>query len=338
MLDWLPPNVSTYGGEIDYFFYVIYYITAVVFFLVAGAMIVFLIKYRYQEGRRATYTHGNTTLEIVWTTATFVAMLVLALVSKPLWGRIKQQVPAAQNSVVVQVTAKQFNWEVRYPGPDGEFDTPADTAAGTLDDYQVDNDMHVPVNAVVRVVLKSKDVIHSFFVPQLRLKQDAVPGHTITAWFKAEKDYTSRFSLGMEFQNDLDNGSLSEDFVLQFSSKSLQQDFKNVEELQKSKTPVLTSAAGVSIQEAGNSWLITDESIRRKYIVKKENGALNVYSNVYEIPCAELCGFGHSGMLGHLYVDTPEDYEQWKNETWPPAPSPSADSLNTQTPPVENQN
>ncbi len=247
MLDWLPPNVSTYGGEIDYFFYVIYYITTAVFFLVAGAMIVFLIKYRYKEGRRATYTHGNTTLEIVWTTATFVAMLILALVSKPLWGRIKQQVPMAQNSVVVQVTGKQFNWEMRYPGPDGEFDTPADSAAGTLDDYQIDNLMHVPVNTVVRVVLKSKDVIHSFFVPQLRLKQDSVPGHTITAWFEATQPGT------------------------------------------------------------------------------------------YEIPCAELCGFGHSGMLGYLYVDTPEDYEKWKNETWPPAAeSAGADSLNTQTPPVEN--
>lgn len=246
MLKWLPPNVSTYGGEIDYFFHVIYYITASVFFLVAAAMIIFLIKYRYKEGRRAIYTHGNTTLEIVWTTATFVAMLVLALVSKPLWGRIKQQVPTTQNNVVVQVTAKQFNWEVRYPGPDGEFDTAADSAAGTLDDYQVDNAVHVPVNTVVHVILKSKDVIHSFFIPQMRLKQDAVPGHTITAWFEATQPGT------------------------------------------------------------------------------------------YEIPCAELCGFGHSGMLGHLYVHTPEEYETWKNETWPPAASAGADSLNKPMPPGKN--
>src|SRR5574341_107568 len=102
MLDWLPPNVSTYGGEIDFFFYVIYYITAAVFFLVAATMIVFLVKYRYREGRRATYYHGNATLEIIWTSATFIAMVVLALVSKPLWARIKQQPPPA--NIVVQVT------------------------------------------------------------------------------------------------------------------------------------------------------------------------------------------------------------------------------------------
>jgi cytochrome c oxidase subunit 2 len=225
MLDWLPPNVSTYGAEIDKIFYVIYYITTTVFFLVAAAMIFFIIKYRYREGRRAKYYHGNAALEIIWTSATFIAMVVLALASKPLWGKIKQQVPPSD--VVVQVTGKQFNWEVRYPGPDGEFDTPADSAAGTLDDYQIDNMVHVPVNKVVRVMLNSKDVIHSFFVPQLRLKQDAVPGRTIVAWFEATVPGT------------------------------------------------------------------------------------------YEIPCAELCGFGHSGMLGHLYVHTPEEYEAWVNETWP---------------------
>lgn len=225
MLDWLPQNVSTFGGEIDKFFYIIYYITATVFFLVAATMIVFLIKYRYREGRRAIYYHGNTTLEIIWTSATFIAMLVLALASKPLWGKIKQEVPPSD--IVVQVTGKQFNWEVRYPGPDGEIDTPADSAVGTLDDFQIDNEVHVPVNKVVRVMLHSKDVIHSFFVPALRLKQDAVPGRTIVAWFEATQP------------------------------------------------------------------------------------------GKYEIPCAELCGFGHSGMLGYLYVHTPEEYQAWLNQTWP---------------------
>ena len=67
MLSWLPENVSTYGGEIDSLFYVIYYITLIAFLLVAITMIVFLIKYRHREGRRATYTHGSNTLEVIWT-------------------------------------------------------------------------------------------------------------------------------------------------------------------------------------------------------------------------------------------------------------------------------
>jgi len=217
MLDWLPENVSTYGGEIDKFFYVIYYITTTVFFLIAFSMIYFLIKYRYKEGRKAKYYHGNNTLEIIWTSATFITMLILALVSKPLWSRIKQEVPPS--NIVVQVTGKQFNWEILYPGPDMTF--------GTEDDYQIDNQLHVPVDRVVRVLLKSKDVIHSFFVPQLRLKQDTVPGREILAWFEATKP------------------------------------------------------------------------------------------GKYEIPCAELCGFGHSGMLGYLYVHTAEEYDAWVRQTWP---------------------
>ncbi len=225
MLDWLPESLSTYSGEIDFFFYVIYYITAGVFVLVAGTMIYFLIKYRFREGRRAVYSHGNLTLEWVWTVATSVALLVLALASKPLWGRIKQELPPS--NVKVQVTGKQYNWEVLYPGPDGVFDTKEDSLAGTLDDYQIDNEVHVPVNTVVHVHLKSKDVIHSFFVPVLRLKQDALPGREIKAWFEATR--------------------------------------------------------------AGQ----------------------------YEIPCAELCGFGHSGMLGQLFVHEPADYQNWVQQTWP---------------------
>ena len=69
------------------------------------------------------------------------------------------------------VTAKQFNWEISYPGPDGKL--------GTDDDVKFDNDLHVPVHKVVRLVIASKDVIHSFFIPNMRFKQDAVPGRQI---------------------------------------------------------------------------------------------------------------------------------------------------------------
>ncbi len=217
MLKWLPENVSTYGAEIDFLFYVIYYITGVAFILVAVAMVAFLIIYRHREGRRAKYVHGNTFLEIVWTVGTAVIVIVLGIMSEPLWARIKQQVPPSD--IQVRVTGKQFNWEILYPGPDGKFET--------ADDVQMDNELHVPVNRVVQVFLASKDVIHSFFLPNLRLKQDAVPGRTIQAWFEATKP------------------------------------------------------------------------------------------GVYEIPCAELCGFGHSGMLGHLTVHSAEDYEQWVKEQWP---------------------
>lgn len=216
MLDWLPENISTYGGEIDKFFYIIYYITSAVFFLVTGTLLYFLIKYRYNENRKAIYYHGNNKLEIIWTSVTLLAMIILALATKPLWSKIKQDLPPSE--IQIRVSGKQFNWEVLYPGVDGIF--------RTTDDYQIDNNVHVPVNKVIHIILSSQDVIHSFFVPNLRLKQDAIPGREITVWFEATK------------------------------------------------------------------------------------------TGKYEIPCAELCGFGHSGMLGYLFVQTQEDYDEWKNSTW----------------------
>jgi cytochrome c oxidase subunit II len=217
MMSWLPENVSTYGGEIDYLFYLIYYITGATFILVTVAMIAFLVMYRRKEGRRAVYSHGNTTLEIIWTIVPALILVVLSFMSQASWAKIKSHAPPGD--VEVQVTSKQFNWEMVYPGPDGKFGTP--------DDLALENQLHVPVAKVVRVHLKSKDVIHSFFVPQLRLKQDTVPGRDILAWFQATKP------------------------------------------------------------------------------------------GKYEIPCAELCGFGHSGMKGWLYVHTPEEYEKWVKESWP---------------------
>jgi cytochrome c oxidase subunit 2 len=214
MLSWLPENVSTYGGQIDHLFYVIYYLTAATFFAVQISLVVFLFMYRDRPGRRATYTHGNTTLEIVWTAVPAVILAVLALVSRSTWAEVKETQPPSDFQI--RVSGKQFNWEIAYPGPDGKL--------GTDDDVQMDNDFHVPVNKVVRIQLQSRDVIHSFFVPQFRLKQDAVPGRSIPVWFKATKP------------------------------------------------------------------------------------------GKYEVPCAELCGFGHSGMRGFVYVDTPEAYETWARE------------------------
>ncbi len=217
MLGWLPHNISTYGADIDWLFSLIQWITGVIFLGVIVALLVFLVKYRHREGRRATYTHGNTILEVLWTIVPAIILIVLFMLSQSIWWSIKGSVP--DSNFQVHVTAKQFNWEVTYPGPDGQF--------GTDDDLTLENELHVPINTVVVVTLQSRDVIHSFFLPNLRLKQDAVPGREIRAWFEAT--------------------------------------------------------------EPGR----------------------------YELPCAELCGFGHSGMLGYLTVYSPEDYSKWVKEHWP---------------------
>ena len=79
----------------------------------------------------------------------------------------------------VRAVAKQFQWDFQYPGPDGQFDT--------ADDKVILHELHVPADKVVVVLLRGKDVIHSFFIPVFRLKQDALPGREIRAWFQATK-------------------------------------------------------------------------------------------------------------------------------------------------------
>ena len=213
---WFPHDISTFGPAIDSIFLLVFWITVVTWALVMIAMVVFMVKYRHRPGRKAEYIEGNSRLEIVWTTATLVILVALALLSRSTWADIKEHGPPGQ--FFYKVTAKQFNWEMTYPGPDGKL--------GTKDDVTIENELHVPVNKVVRIQLESIDVIHSFFVPNMRLKQDAVPGRTIEVWFEAT--------------------------------------------------------------ETGQ----------------------------YEIPCAELCGFGHSGMKGNLTVQSQEDFDKWLKDTY----------------------
>lgn len=221
MPGWFPENVSTFGGEVDSLFYLILYITGAWFLLTEGLILFFLIRYRRRASAKAAYLPGNTLRQAAWILVPCLIVLILDLWidfrGAAVWARIKGKVPASD--LMIQVTGKQFNWEIVYPGPDGKF--------GTEDDFQTENELHVPVGKVVRVVLKSKDVIHSFFLPHLRLKQDAVPGREIPAWFEATRP------------------------------------------------------------------------------------------GQFEIPCAELCGFGHSGMNGQLIVHTPEEYQKWVKEHWP---------------------
>jgi len=177
LLRWLPENVSTFGSTIDSLFYLIYVITGVTFLLVAATMIAFLVAYRRKEGVRAGYTHGSKTLEIVWTVVPAVIMVVLTVMSARAWRDIKMTSPPAD--VEVRVIGKQFNWRMIYPGPDGKFDS--------ADDVELANELHTPVDRNVVVQLQSEDVIHSFFLPHLRVKQDALPGRTIRVWFNATK-------------------------------------------------------------------------------------------------------------------------------------------------------
>lgn len=180
---WLPPSISTFGPKIDQLFFIILGITSVIFIGVQVTLLVFLFRYRARKGVRAHYTHGNNRLELIWTVIPAIILVVLTVLSQKVWREVRGEIP--QNAVPIQIEAEQFAWNVRYPGPDAVF--------GTADDVTTINQLHIPVGKPVRVRLTSigkegkHAVIHSFFLPDFRLKQDVVPGMAIDIWFEATR-------------------------------------------------------------------------------------------------------------------------------------------------------
>lgn len=172
----LPPSASSYAGDIDWLYYLILIITGIAFVLVEIGLIWFAIKYRARPDRKATYYHGNARAEWIWTSVTAVVVVVIGLLSAGVWDRIKGRDSVPAGAMPIRIHAKQFEWHISYPGPDGQLNTG--------DDLSVRNQLHLPVNKPVVAELTSEDAIHSFFIPAFRIKQDAVPGMTIRVWFQ----------------------------------------------------------------------------------------------------------------------------------------------------------
>ena len=173
---WLPRDVSTHGYQIDHLFNFILGLTGVVF--IATELLLFWFLWRYDRATNTSpvkFTHGSHNLEIVWTILPAATLLFIAIYQMNAWAEVKMHKPDMEPTV--EVTARQFEWRLRYPGQDGEL--------GTRDDVFVVNELHLPVNEEVLIELKSMDVLHDFFLPHLRIKQDAVPGTTIPVWFRA---------------------------------------------------------------------------------------------------------------------------------------------------------
>lgn len=197
-LYWAPPNVTVGGKQIDAILNFIFWLTAIVFILVQAVFIYYLIRYRRKAGAKAHYSHGNNFLEIIWTTLPVLIFLGLGIYSNHVWFELHRNPPP--DAIQVNISSFQFGWEMRYGGKDnqlGEIDVKTisnqnkfgvspDDAAGK-DDF-VSSELVIPYGKPVHILLNSRDVIHSFYVPSFRLYQDAVPGRTISwVWFEVEK-------------------------------------------------------------------------------------------------------------------------------------------------------
>jgi len=175
---WLPQAASSYAADIDGLLFTITWIVGVWFVIAEGVLLYLVFRYREKEGRRAAYVPGKSLRAMSVVLLPCVVILGFDLfidaIAAPVWANIKERQPP--HDELVRITAEQWAWRFTYAGPDGTLDTDDDIASL--------NDMHVPLNKVLRFELTSRDVLHSFFVPELRTKQDALPGRTITGWFE----------------------------------------------------------------------------------------------------------------------------------------------------------
>ena len=197
---WFPNPISAFAESIDAQFHRTLWICGVIFFLAQMALAFVVFRYR-GNAPNAGHSHGNTKLEVIWTAATAILFVGLGLFGERAWASL-HFTGAAPGAIQVEVTGQQFAWNFRYAGPDGKFGRtdpklisdssgnplgldPADPASA---DDVVAATLAVPVNHEVELTLRSKDVTHSFFVRELRLKQDAVPGLKIKIHFDADKE------------------------------------------------------------------------------------------------------------------------------------------------------
>ncbi len=163
---WMPPKASTISGDVDGLFYFIYGITVFFFLLVMVLMLLFVFKYRYRKGHEEPdpAPAHSTALELTWTVIPTV--LVLMVFYFGFRGYLHMAV-APPNAYEINVEGKMWSWSFTYPNG------------------YVDTELHIPINTPIRVVLQSRDVIHSLYIPQFRIKKDAVPGRYNRMWFEA---------------------------------------------------------------------------------------------------------------------------------------------------------
>lgn len=185
-----PENISTYGQEIDQLFWLIFILAGIAFVITLFILFYPVLRYGHKKNARAEHIRGDNWKQLRWIALPVVilAFCDFAILTKEhgTWTKIMRA--PEQSDFHVAVTGRQWNWIFQYPGRDGKL--------YTGDDVYVDeqnSELHVPVNKTVMVDIKARDVLHSFFLPNLRFKYDAIPGRTVVRWFNATK--TGKYEL-----------------------------------------------------------------------------------------------------------------------------------------------
>jgi cytochrome c oxidase subunit 2 len=197
----MPPNASEHGGQIDQFIEFSHWFMATLFVGWSAFFIYVLVRFR--KSRHPVADHEGVKSGIS-THLEFAVVLIEAVLligfAVPLWARRVNQFPEGKDAMLVHAIGQQFAWNFHLPGPDGQFGRrkadlisnsnpigldPSDPAS--KDDIVTLGELHTPIDRPLIVELTSKDVIHNFCLPHMRMAQDAIPGQVVPMWFKPIK-------------------------------------------------------------------------------------------------------------------------------------------------------
>ncbi len=231
----LPPAASVHGEKIDALWDANIYLITVVFFLTNAVLFIFAYKYRGNSANKATFYPHNNKLEMLWTVVPAVALAFIIIFGLKYWGEITADAESP-NRVVIELYAKQFDWTARYAGKDGKLATTDyrqitglntvgmdTTDAFGNDDIIVRNEFHIPVGREIELSMRSRDVIHSAYLPHFRAQMNCVPGMVTSFKFIATKTtaqmrkdpYTIKMMAGINKQRALFNKEAVEfDYLL----------------------------------------------------------------------------------------------------------------------------
>ena len=299
----LPIDASAHGPAIDNMLAIVHWLMFVLF--IGWGVFFTYTLIRFRKGRQAkadhvgAKTHASSYLEIA--VALFEVVLIIGF-AVPLWAKRVTNLPSEKEATVVRVVAEQFAWNVHYPGADGVFGrtdiklVSADNPLGldrsdpnAKDDITTINQLSLPVGKPVLVRLTSKDVIHSFGIPLLRVKQDAIPGQMIPVWFTPVKT----------------TAAIREAMTKTYSIKDGKYD------------PTLTTLVATKDYVGQDSTILVnkgtplfDDTIRQLV----DAGYTEIQAGPdtpMEIACSQLCGLGHYRMRGYVSIMTQENYDAW---------------------------
>ncbi|HWM95361.1 MAG TPA: hypothetical protein VN493_31700 [Thermoanaerobaculia bacterium] len=201
----LPEGASAHALQLDNLTALVHWFMAVLFVGWGIFFVYTLFRFRKRRNPVASYegakghfsTYGEAGVVLI-------EVILLVAFAVPIWATRVNAVPSEREAVTVRVVAEQFAWNAHYPGADGIFGRALPLKVGERisssnplnldpndpagkDDFVTINQLHLPVNRKILIHLSSKDVIHSLFLPQMRVKQDAIPGQSIPVWFEATK-------------------------------------------------------------------------------------------------------------------------------------------------------